>query len=51
MYIEETIQSVLLQRGKFYIDYVVIDNCSKDKTLEIVPLHLETAYKLMSWAS
>jgi len=35
-YLDETIQSVVFQRGKFHIDYVVIDNCSTDGTLELL---------------
>lgn len=35
-YLDETIQSVLFQKGNFYIDYVVIDNCSTDTTLDIL---------------
>lgn len=35
-YIEETIESVISQRGEFYIDYIIIDNNSTDKTLEIL---------------
>ena len=36
LYLEETLQSVLYQRGDFYIDYVVVDNCSSDATLKIL---------------
>ena len=35
-YLDETIQSVIYQRGDFYIDYIVIDNCSSDSTLAIL---------------
>jgi glycosyltransferase involved in cell wall biosynthesis len=35
-FIEETIQSVLFQEGKFYIDYIVIDGKSRDKSVEII---------------
>ena len=35
-YIHETIQSVILQRGDFFIEYIVIDNCSSDGTLKIL---------------
>jgi len=40
-YLEETIQSVILQRGDFYIDYVIIDNCSTDGTLDILKRYQE----------
>ena len=33
-YIEETLESVLLQRGDFYLEYIVIDAKSSDSTLE-----------------
>jgi len=35
-YLEETIESVITQRGHFYIDYVILDNCSTDGTLELL---------------
>ena len=35
-YIEETIESVLSQRGDFEIEYIIIDGRSKDSTLDIV---------------
>lgn len=35
-YISEAIDSVINQKGDFYIDYVVIDCCSSDGTLEIL---------------
>jgi glycosyltransferase involved in cell wall biosynthesis len=35
-FIEETIQSILFQEGKFYIDYIVMDGKSKDKSVEII---------------
>lgn len=35
-YLDETIQSVVTQRGDFYVEYIVIDNCSTDNTLEIL---------------
>lgn len=34
-YIAETIESVINQRGDFDIEYIIIDGCSSDKTLEI----------------
>lgn len=35
-YIEETIQSVLSQKGDFYIDYIIIDGGSSDNTVDII---------------
>ncbi len=35
-FIEETIQSVLFQRGKFYIDYIIMDGHSTDQSVEII---------------
>ncbi len=35
-FVEETIQSVLLQRGEFYIDYIVMDGQSTDQSVEII---------------
>ena len=35
-YIAETIESVILQAGNFYIDYIVVDACSSDDTIEII---------------
>lgn len=35
-FIEETIQSVLSQRGEFYIDYIVMDGHSTDQSVEII---------------
>ncbi len=35
-YLDETIQSVILQKGDFFIEYIVIDNCSTDSTVEIL---------------
>lgn len=35
-YLSEAIDSVINQKGDFYIDYVVIDCCSSDGTLEIL---------------
>ncbi len=35
-YISETIESVISQRGDFEIEYIVVDNCSKDETLNIL---------------
>ncbi len=35
-FIEETIQSVLVQRGDFYIDYIIADGGSTDHTVDII---------------
>ncbi len=35
-FIRQTIQSVISQNGDFYIEYIVVDNCSMDGTKEIV---------------
>ena len=35
-FIEETIQSVLLQKGNFYIDYIIMDGGSIDNSVEII---------------
>lgn len=35
-FITETIESVLSQAGDFYIDYIIIDACSNDGSVEII---------------
>jgi glycosyltransferase involved in cell wall biosynthesis len=35
-FIEETIQSVLLRKGNFYLDYILMDGGSSDSSLEII---------------
>jgi glycosyltransferase involved in cell wall biosynthesis len=35
-YINETIRSVLAQRGDFYVDYIIMDGGSKDETVEMI---------------
>jgi glycosyltransferase involved in cell wall biosynthesis len=35
-FIEETIQSVLFQKGNFYSDYIIMDGGSRDSSVEIV---------------
>ena len=35
-FIEETIQSVLKQKGNFFIDYVIMDGGSKDQSVEVI---------------
>ena len=38
-FIEETIQSVLCQKGNFYIDYIIMDGGSKDNSVESIKKH------------
>jgi hypothetical protein len=40
-FIRDTIESVILQSGKFHIDYVIKDACSSDATLDIVEEFLD----------
>jgi glycosyltransferase involved in cell wall biosynthesis len=35
-FLEETIQSVLRQRGDFYVEYVIMDGGSEDRSVEII---------------
>ena len=35
-YIAETIESVIFQKGTFYIDYIIIDGLSTDNSLDII---------------
>lgn len=35
-FIAEAIESVISQKGDFEIEYFIIDNCSKDRTLDII---------------
>jgi glycosyltransferase involved in cell wall biosynthesis len=35
-FIEETIRSILLQKGNFYIDYIIMDGGSEDESVEII---------------
>lgn len=35
-FIAETIESVISQAGDFYIDYIIVDACSNDNSLEII---------------
>jgi len=35
-FLQSTLESILHQKGNFFIDYRVIDGCSSDKTLEIL---------------
>ena len=35
-FIAETIESVISQKGSFYIDYIIIDACSTDDSVEII---------------
>ena len=41
MYIEETIESVLSQRGNFEIEYLIVDGGSTDKTVSIIKRYQE----------
>jgi len=41
MYIEETIESVLSQRGNFEIEYLMVDGGSTDKTVSIIKRYQE----------
>ncbi len=47
-YIEETIKSVLLQEGDFYIDYTIVDGGSTDKTIEVLEKY-EELIKSREW--
>lgn len=40
-YIRETIESVIKQKGSFSIEYMVVDNCSTDRTCSIVEEYQE----------
>jgi glycosyltransferase involved in cell wall biosynthesis len=40
-YIEQTIQSVLSQAGDFYIDYIIMDGGSTDRSIEIIKKYRE----------
>ncbi len=35
-FIKETIQSVLMQEGNFYIDYIIMDGGSKDQSVDVI---------------
>ena len=35
-YLEETIRSVISQEGDFYIDYLIMDGCSTDNSVDII---------------
>lgn len=35
-YISETIESVISQKGDFEIEYIIVDNCSDDNTVNII---------------
>lgn len=38
-FIQETIQTVLSQKGDFYIDYIIMDGGSTDDTVSIIKKH------------
>ena len=40
-YIEETIESVIYQRGEFELEYIIVDGKSTDKTNEIIKKYYE----------
>ncbi len=40
-FIEETIQSILLQKGNFYIDYIIMDGGSSDSSVEIIKKYVK----------
>ena len=44
-FLEETINSIINQKGNFSIEYIIVDNCSTDKTKDIV---FEYIYSLSS---
>ena len=35
-FIAETIESVIFQKGNFYIDYIIMDGGSKDNTIDVL---------------
>ena len=41
-YIEETIESVLSQKGKFEIEYIIVDGGSTDRTISIIKKYKES---------
>ncbi|MEX0966683.1 MAG: glycosyltransferase [Bacteroidia bacterium] len=40
-YLEDTIRSILQQHGNFEIEYTILDNCSTDRTGEIIQRYLK----------
>ena len=40
-FIEETIRTVLYQKGNFYIDYIIMDGGSSDNSVEIIKKYVE----------
>jgi glycosyltransferase involved in cell wall biosynthesis len=40
-FIEDTIKSILIQKGDFYVDYIVMDGGSKDQSVEIIKKYEE----------
>ena len=43
-YIEDTLESVLSQKGDFYIEYILYDACSTDRTFEIIQKFQQRVY-------
>ena len=44
-FIDETIKSVLEQKGDFYIDYIIVDGLSDDDTVEIIKSNMSCCTK------
>lgn len=44
-FIKQTIESILSQKGDFYIDYIIIDDGSTDNSLEIIKEHDRLIHK------
>lgn len=47
-FIEEAINGVLLQDATYYIELIICDDCSTDKTQEVVSAMIESTYKGIS---
>ncbi len=44
-FFNETIQSVISQKGEFSIEYIIVDNCSKDGTIDLITQYEEMINK------